>query len=190
MIFKDIIPRISRLPAMSLSETNHVRYPYDRYTVYTFGTAIKSNDQVVGYIIYQLYEEDIQKLIFVQNNEIAVITDQYNTIISTNNNITKGLMNKFNPSMNSSGYVTLNKGKYYISESSIPSAQMNVYTLNTLPHNGYIYFSFTLFIIATSILLWFLIHFLANKMSPATHVPLISCSMLCISCNRVTCQPM
>jgi two-component system sensor histidine kinase YesM len=165
MIFEDIVPRINRVPALTLAETNYIRYPYDRYTVYTFGKAIINGDHVVGYIIYQLYEEDIQKLIFVQNNEIAVITDRHNTIISTNNNITKGLMNKFNPTRDSSGYVALSDGKYYMGQSYIKLAQMNIYTLNSIQQQKYIYISLTVFVIATSLLLWFLLHFLANKMS-------------------------
>ncbi|WEK55470.1 MAG: sensor histidine kinase [Candidatus Cohnella colombiensis] len=165
MVYKDIVPRIARNPYQPLIERNYIRYPYDRYTVYTFGKAIINDNKVAGYLIYQLYEEDMQKLIFVQNNEIAVITDKHNTIISTNNNITKGLMNKFNPTIASNGYITLNNGNYYLSKSVIPFANLNVYTLNSNPRNGYIYISFTLFIVATGVLLWFLIHFLANKMS-------------------------
>jgi two-component system sensor histidine kinase YesM len=165
MIFKDIVPRISPIPTSTLTETNHIPYSHNRYTLYTFGKAILNNNTVVGYMIYELYEEDVQKLIFVQNNEIAVITDQHNTIIATTNNIAKGLMNKFNPIYDAQGYIQLNNGKYYVSRSELPVAQMVVYTLNSLQLEKYAYLSLTVFIIVTSLLLWILLHFLAHKMS-------------------------
>ncbi|NHN28930.1 sensor histidine kinase [Paenibacillus agricola] len=165
MIFKEIVPRISPLPTSTLTETNRIPYSHDRYTLYTFGKAIFQKNAIVGYIVYELYEEDVQKLIFVKNNEISVITDQHNTIIATTNNITKGLMNKFNPIYDAQGYIQLNNGKYYVSRSELSSAQMNIYTLNSLQLEKYAYLSLTLFIIVTSLLLWFLLLFLARKMS-------------------------
>lgn len=165
MIVKDVVPRIPKISSATLAETNHIRYSHDRYTLYTFGKAIVNKGDVVGYIIYQLYEEDVQKLIFVQNNEISVITDQHNTIIATTNNITKGLMNKFIPNYDSQGYIRLNDGKYVVSQSMIPIAQMKVYTLNSFHLQTYTYLSLTAFIIATSLMLWVLLRFLANKMS-------------------------
>lgn len=165
MIFKDIIPRISKSPSLTLIETNHVQYSHDRNTVYTFGKAIVENDSIVGYIMYQLYEEDVQKLIFVRNNEISVITDKHKSIIATSNNITRGLMNKFNPVYDSQGNVKLNDGKYYMSQTSVPIGPMNVYTLNAIQFQKYTYLSLTVFFVAASMLLGLLLHFLANKMS-------------------------
>ncbi|MCU6790993.1 histidine kinase [Paenibacillus sp. WQ 127069] len=165
MVFKDIVPRIPPIATATLTETNHIAYSHDRFTLYTFGKAILHNNTVVGYLVYQLYEEDVQKLIFVQNNEISVITDQHNTIIATTNNIAKGLMNKFNPIYDAQGYIQLNNGRYYVSQSNIPTAQMKVYTLNSLRIEKYAYISLTVFIIVTSILLWVMVHFLSQKMS-------------------------
>lgn len=165
VLIRGIIPRINKKPMATLTEANHIRYSHDRFTVYTFGRAVMDRGDIVGYLIYQLYEDDVQKLISVQNNEIALITDQHNTIIATTSNITKGLMNKFNPSLDSNGYVELNEGKYYMSERVFPFAQLHVYTLNSTNSEKYVYISLSVFILSTSFLLWFLIRFLANKMS-------------------------
>ncbi|WP_141506360.1 sensor histidine kinase [Paenibacillus luteus] len=164
-IYRTIVPRIAKAPESTLVEANKIRYSHDRYTVYTFGKAIIKDNQVIGYILYQLYEEDFQKLIFVQNNEISVITDRHHTIIATTNNITKGLMNKFAPIFNSKGNVQLNGGSYYMSQASIPLTEINVFTLNSSQLQRYVYVSLIVFIVVTSLLLWFLIQFLANKMS-------------------------
>lgn len=165
-LIQSIIPRIEKDPTATLTETNYTRYPHDRFTVYTFGKAVIDQGNVVGYLIYQLYEEDVQKLIFVQNNEIAVITDRHHTIIATTNNITKGLLNKFNPSFDTAGgYLELGSGKYVISQTALPAEGLHVYTLNSTEQQQYVYISLSVFILATSLLLWYLIRFLAVKMS-------------------------
>lgn len=164
-ICNDIIPRIAKKPEDTLSETNKMLYPHDRYTVYTLGKPILKDNKIIGYVVYQLYEEDIQKLIFVQANEITVVTDRYNNIIATTNNITKGVLNKFNPKYDSRGYVEINQGKYYMAKANISSYEISVYTLNSIEYEKYVYVYFCIFVSIISLFLWFLIHFLADKMS-------------------------
>jgi two-component system sensor histidine kinase YesM len=164
-LVQDILSRISNLQGGTLAETNHFQYSRDLYTVYTFGKEILDQGVPVGYVIYQLYEEDVQKLIFVPNNEIAVITDQHNRIIVTNNNTTRGIMNKFNPQIGRMGYLTLNEGEYYTSRSDLAASKMHVYTLNSVQYLKYAYTTLSIFIVITGLLLWVVIHFLARKMS-------------------------
>ncbi|WP_207656910.1 hypothetical protein, partial [Clostridium sp. 2-1] len=96
-IINNIIPKLNRNPNDVLSEINILAYQYNKNTTYTFAKAVKSNEKVIGYLVYQLYEEDFSKLLFENNNQLAVITDRHNRIISTNNTSLKGLMNKFIP---------------------------------------------------------------------------------------------
>ncbi|WP_223069137.1 sensor histidine kinase [Paenibacillus caui] len=162
---KAIVLRMSRGQTDTIAETNHLRFSHDRYTVYTFAKEIRKSGQTIGYLVYQLYEEDIQKLIFVQNNEIAVVTDQHHTIIATTNNIVRGLLNKLTLEKDNKGYVLLNKGKYYCSETSIPFAQWRIYTLSAIQLKNYTYLSLAVFFTVASVLLWFLIQALARTIS-------------------------
>ncbi|WP_020620652.1 sensor histidine kinase [Paenibacillus daejeonensis] len=157
-----IVTRMSRMTAAELSETNVVRYAHDRYTAYTVAREIRSGDTRVGYLIYQLYDEDFQKLIFRQNNEIAIVTDRYNTVIATTNNIVKGLLGKFRPSYDESGYVRIGDGRYYMNEAAISGGQWKIYTLNAIQTNAYRYLSLAVFFVIASLLLWFLIRYLAR----------------------------
>ncbi|MEK8129066.1 histidine kinase [Paenibacillus filicis] len=162
---KAIALRMSRNQMASLTETNHIRFSHDRYTTYTFAKEIRSQGELAGYLIYQLYEEDLQKLIFVQNNEIAVVTDQHHTIIATTNNIARGLLNKYSLESDSNGYVWIAKGKYYSSETLIPSVQWHIYTLSAIQLKNYTYLSLAVFLTLASVLLWFLIQYLARIIS-------------------------
>lgn len=163
--FGNLINRIEQKSGSTLTEMNSFRYSHDRDTSYTFGKAIVKDKQTIGYIIYQLYESDMQKLIFEQNNEIAMITDEHNTIIATTSNVTKGVLNKFSPKLDKQGHVLLNDGTYYMYTKRIPGTPIQVVTLNSYKSEQYTYYTVSVFILAASLLLWVIIHFLSNKMS-------------------------
>lgn len=166
IIFKEIIPSIDKEPDRVLAETNKLKFPYDRDTVYTFGKAIYKENEIIGYIIYQLYEEDIQKMIFVQNAEVVVVTDQYDRIIASTSNIIKGLMNKFSPEFSDNKrYVKIKNGLYQMKNSQIYNTNIHIYTLNSVGYNSGIFLYFGLFILIVSLLLLILVFYLAEKMS-------------------------
>lgn len=148
-----------------LAETNPIRFSHDRYTAYTFAKAISGSGGVQGYLIYQLYEPDLQKLLFVQNNEIAVVTDPYRTIIATTNNLTQGLMNKYSLTSDSKGYVWIDNGKYYSKETYLPMSQWRVHTLSAAEGNRSAYLSLAVFFAMASLLLWIVIWYSARIIS-------------------------
>jgi two-component system, sensor histidine kinase YesM len=166
-IIRNIIPRAKAKPDEILSQTDIVNYPNNKRTVYTLAKSVKDkNDAVIGCIIYQLYEDDLQQLIIVQDNEVAVVTDEYNSIIVTNNNSVKGLMNKFNPKYYySDKYMDLEKGKYYISQTTLSNPQINIYTLNSVGIKKIIFILYFLFVLIVGMVVWILMNYLANKMS-------------------------
>lgn len=148
-----------------LAETNHIRFSHDRYTAYTFAKAISGSGGVQGYLIYQLYEPDLQKLLFVQNNEIAVVTDPYRTIIATTNNLTQGLMNKYSFTSDAKGYVWIDNGKYYSKETYLPLSKWQIYTLSAAEGNRSAYLSLVVFFAMASVLLWIVIWYSARIIS-------------------------
>jgi len=165
LAFGNLIHRISVKPEALLSETNSFRYSHDRVTSYSFGIAITDEGRTIGYLVYQLFEADLQKLIFLENNEVAVVTDEHNTIIATTSNITKGILNKFQPGGSGSGKVLLNGGEYGIHTRDIPGTPIQVHALNSLRAERDTLVTLSIFIAASSLLLWIVIRFLAKKMS-------------------------
>lgn len=165
LALQGIAQRMYRQGLSTLTESNHIRFSHDRYTAYTFAKEILGDDGVIGYLIYQLFEEDLQKLIFVQNNEIAVVTDPYHTIIATTNNLTRGLMNKYSLARESQGYVQIDKAKYYSKETYAPLPQWHIYTLSAAEWNYAAYLSLAVFFALASLLLWILIQYSARVIS-------------------------
>ncbi|MCB2340315.1 cache domain-containing sensor histidine kinase [Clostridium estertheticum] len=166
-IVGNITLRAAEKPDEVIKQTDIVNYSNNKETVYTFAKSVKDgNGKIVGCLIYQLYEEDLQQLIRVRGNEIAVVTDEYSNIIVTNNNSVKGLMNKFIPKYYyKDKYVNLDVDKYYINKKALSTVPIYVYTLNTIEIKNIIFVFYFLFLIIVSIGFWFLINYFANRMS-------------------------
>lgn len=166
-ILKKIVYELKENPDQIISEINIINYEYEKNTTYTFATTVKDNNSVIGYVIYQLYEEDFTKLLFKENNEIGVITDNKSRIIATNNSSIKGLLNKFKPNYypNTNKYVDISNNKYYLHKSKVKDYPICVYTLNCTTVPYHIFFIFITFMIIISFFSLVLIRYLATKMS-------------------------
>lgn len=165
-ITNDIIPKLNKIGDYVLSEIDISSYKYNKTTTYTFAKKIKDNNVLIGYLIYQLYEDEFEDLLFQNKTEISIITDSHNRIIATNNNSIKGLMNKFSPKYCSNeNYVTILGEKYYINRSIISNTPLYVYTLNSTAINRNIFVIYFAFIILMGIVLVFIINYLANRIS-------------------------
>ncbi|RED53002.1 sensor histidine kinase [Cohnella phaseoli] len=164
LAFGNLVHRIAEKQTL-LTETNSFRYSHDRITSYTFGKAIMDEGHAIGYLVYQLFETDLQKLIFLQNNEVAAVTDEHNTVVATTSNITKGILNKFQLGAGGSGKAQLNGGEYGMNTREVPGTPLKVHALNSLRSERDTLVTLSIFIAAASLLLWIVIHFLAKKMS-------------------------
>ncbi len=164
-ILYSIIPSIQKNPQELLIEAKQTQYSHGKVTVFNVGKAIIEDQQIIGYMIYQLYEEDLQRLIFGEEADIVVITDQYDQIIITTNRIVKGLMNKFNPVKISNSQVKIKDDVYYLKEIQTLDQLFTIYTLKNIKTGNLVIILYVIFVLMTSVMLYFLLRNLAEKMA-------------------------
>lgn len=162
---KQITKRMAKLSATDLAESNVIYYSFNRKTSYTYGKAVIEDNIVLGYIFLQLYEEDIQQLLSVEHNEIAVIVDEYQNVLATTNNKVRGILNKFSPIYDENGLIVLNNVEYVSATTSIPNTNLQIYTLSTPQDQLKLFKLLALFIISAGILLFFFIGYLSRKLA-------------------------
>ncbi|MBO1913441.1 hypothetical protein J4G37_52595, partial [Microvirga sp. 3-52] len=61
-IINEIIPSIERNLDEILIDARQTQYSHGKTTVFTIGKAIKREDQILGYLVFQLFEKDLQRL--------------------------------------------------------------------------------------------------------------------------------
>lgn len=159
-----IVTRLSRTDADVLAESNRIPYSHSLFTSYTFAKKVWNEGEVAGFVVYQLMERDFEELIFAQSNEIAIVTDQHQYIIATTSNVVRGLMNKLTLEFVGSNAM-IEGAKYYAYRTSVPEGPWNIYTLNSLHQQDDLFVSLAIFFVLASILLWFVIQYLAGRIS-------------------------
>lgn len=165
-IIDGILPYINRNPQDIYIDVEQTKYPNGVTTVLNIGKAIIKDQEIIGYLVYQLVEDDFQQLIFGEKADIVVLTDDYDYIVTTTNSITSGLMNKFNPNRISDSHVQIKDDTYYLNKLETNDRLFTIYTMNNIRnHDIGIYLLFFIFILITGILLFFLLRNLAEKMS-------------------------
>jgi sensor histidine kinase YesM len=133
-------------------------------TTLSLGKSIVENKNVIGGIVLQLYENDILNILFSENIDIAIVTDKFDNIIATTNDLAKGIMNKFRLEYVGRSKVKINEETFYFSQRDSYDGQFKIYTLKSAKNNSMslIYFGFSLL---TGSILYFLVRILAEKMA-------------------------
>ncbi len=111
---------------------NKVQIDLTKRTVYSIGKTIKVNDNIVGYLIFELLESDLNKIIYKANAEVLVLTDQYNNVITTTNSLVLDEIGKFNLARNKSDTLMFNNKEYYYLQSNLNDNRLSLYTLSEL----------------------------------------------------------
>ncbi|PLS32594.1 histidine kinase [Carnobacterium maltaromaticum] len=144
-------------------QTNY--FSYNKVTGLTLIQPVGKDGEIVGYLIYRLYDEDFQKLLFGKNVDIVVIADQYERIIATTSNRVKGLMGKFSVDEREGNEVLLDSKKYILAENQDSLYGVQVKTLTQKPNYQEVLVSYILLTTISSLVLYFLVNYLAKKMS-------------------------
>ncbi|WP_078060050.1 MULTISPECIES: sensor histidine kinase [Gracilibacillus] len=164
-ILDQIVPHLREEPNKLLTLVEKTSFSHGQTSSITLGKAVKQNNRIIGYLIYKLYEEDFQRLIFGEKTDIVVVTDTYNHIVVTSNEIVQGLMNKFQPEKITNSRAQIKNENYYMNQIKTEDGLFRIYTLNNTGTDRVVLILYILFIGITGLFLFVLLRILAEKMS-------------------------
>lgn len=145
-------------PNKSVMMLNRAQLDVNTRTVYSIGEAITDdNNKVQGFIVFDILENEMNKIVQTSTNHHAVITDRYNNnIVSTNNALLDGI-GKLKPfSEKENNYVFINP---------IIEGNIYIYTITYLDFIKNIYFIGEIFLILVFLILVLSMLFIAKKIS-------------------------
>lgn len=102
------------------------------YGILTLGKAITYNDEIIGYIIFDLLEEDIFNLITGFTTSDVIITDKHNIVAATNNKYSDQLYRLKNDFRQKYGYIEVEGKKYYIETTAVKDSNLFLYTITSM----------------------------------------------------------
>lgn len=102
-------------------------------TVFTIGKAIIEDEQLVGYIVFDLFEADLNNLVQQFPVDILVVTDRFqNSILSTDTTVLSRI-GKFEPEISQNTFTSSIRDElHYISQSYGSDEKFMVYTLSSM----------------------------------------------------------
>lgn len=102
------------------------------YGVLSIGKAIVNEDKIVGYVVFDLKEEDIFNSITGYTTNDIIITDKYNIVAATNNKYSNQLYKLKIEYRNKSGNLKIEDNHYFINISNIDNTNIYIYTITNL----------------------------------------------------------
>ncbi|MCP4177487.1 MAG: hypothetical protein GY756_06955 [bacterium] len=129
---EDMIKRMNSSPDKIIMMLNRTQSGLNSNKIYSMGKAILNRDKrVIGYMLFDLVADDLNKIIYNKQVDVLVVTDQFDNVIVASNNFILNSMNKFIPSKFNNNYMWLNHDKYYYYRSKINNDTIFVYTLSS-----------------------------------------------------------
>ena len=111
---------------------NKGRQERSSYGILTLGKTITYNDEIIGYIIFDLLEEDIFNLITGFTTSDVIITDKHNIVAATNNKYSDQLYRLKNDFRQKYGCIEVEGKSYYIETTGVKDSNLFVYSITSM----------------------------------------------------------
>lgn len=145
-----------------------VRDEYDPGSrqILSIGKAIIYNDDIIGYITFDIDQSDLTMIISENFSINVVVTDQHGNVISTTNAL---LTNKFgkldNNFKNMSGKISTEDDDFFVTKSDILNNAISVYTITSIGYFSYIYLIVGILLVILFLMLAVTLYFSAHKIA-------------------------
>jgi len=127
-----LFKQLSNKPEEVVYLINKVQIDLTKRTVYSIGKSIIINGEIVGYLIFDILESDLSKIIYKNNADIVVLTDQYNNVVTSSNTLVIDELGKFNLTRYNDDQILLNDNSYFYVKAKVEDGQLQLITLSEL----------------------------------------------------------
>ena len=106
----------------------------------TVGKAILKDGKIIGYITFNLVNKDLVRIISENFSITVVITDKYDNVISSTNDLMINIFGKIDKNIrDKSGFIkSINNGSY-VTKSKILTGKIYIYTITSIGYIGSIF---------------------------------------------------
>ena len=133
---------------------NKLHFKNNSISVFSVGRAVKKHGRLIGYIVFNILNEDLREFVGEGSSYNTIITDKTNNIAFTTNDIFKDKFGKVVKKLRADDhYVSINKERFYVTKSPIYYSNLILYTISRMNHltdsfvNGVVYLCIVFIII-------------------------------------------
>ncbi|WP_186429485.1 sensor histidine kinase [Clostridium sp. BSD9I1] len=162
---RDIINRINEEKDEVLATINKTQYDNGQRSDYAFAKCIVDKDGIIGYLMLQLRDSDINNFVINTDADIISINDRFDNVIYSNNNNLIDSAGKFNPDINSNNITKLNEKSYYTNINNKLPNNIRIITMSSIAVQQQMLIFGVIIICIIGFFVIILVSFLANKMT-------------------------
>lgn len=127
-----LFKQLNQKPDKVVFLNNKVQIDLTKRTVYSIGKSMTIDGEIVGYLIFDILESDLNNIAYQSNVEVLVLADPYdNVIISTNSLVLDGI-GKLNLVQRTNTTLDFNGKEYYYKMTQFNDGLLRLYTLSEL----------------------------------------------------------
>ncbi|MBE6067428.1 MAG: hypothetical protein E7211_06990 [Clostridium lundense] len=162
---KHIINKLNEEKDGVVAIINKTQYDNGQRSDYAFAKCIVDKDVIVGYLIFQLRDKDINNFVINTDADIISINDRFDNVIYSNNNNIIDSSGKFNPDINSNNITNLNEKSYYTNINNKLPNNIRIITMSSISVQQQMLIFGVIIICIIGFFVIILVSFLANKMT-------------------------
>lgn len=165
MEIKHIINKLNEEKDGVVAIINKTQYDNGQRSDYTFAKCIIDKDVIVGYLMLQLRDKDINNFVINTDADIISINDRFDNVIYSNNNNIIDSAGKFNPDINLNNITNLNEKSYYANINNKLPNNIRIITMSSIAVQQQMLIFGVIIICIIGSFVIILVSFLANKMT-------------------------
>ena len=127
-----IFKQLKTDPDKIIYRNSKVQIDITKRTIYSIGKAMVIDGEIMGYLVFDLLEADLQKIVHNSDVSIFILTDQYNNVIITTNSQILDNIGKINIDKKDKNALWFRGKEYFYRQSELLDGQMYVYTLSEI----------------------------------------------------------
>lgn len=133
-LYKSLVPKMLNEPEKTILTPSRLNYSYNQTGDLLIGRTVMDQGDTIGFLFYDLLDEEIYDAVYKYNVDDVILTDQYNNLIFSISRQSEDFMGKypigsFQFEKNQVHITQLNGKQYLIIKSILHGSELHLYTL-------------------------------------------------------------
>lgn len=152
-------------PNINYSGVIHIPFDYGQKSDLTFIRTVTDNGKVIGYLTFSLQADSLNAFIQGKEADIIVITDAFNNVIFSTNNLLIDSLGKYNGDPEDPSSLVIGEKPYHVAIDTLPESNVRVITMISVAKQQQLAQFGIVFLLSICCFLFLLVRFLADKVA-------------------------
>lgn len=156
-LYQGLVPEMLEEPEKTFLVPSRLNYSYHQTGDLLLGRTVQDGDTVLGFLFFDLLDEEIYQAVNAYNVDDVILTDQFNNLIFSIGRQSQDSMGKYpfgnQVKKNQTAIIELNGKQYLIIRNVLEHNELNLYTLVTINFQRSLFRYAILFLVIVGLLM-------------------------------------